>query len=57
MASGSAGAIRQQAGDLQAVARRRRSAMTAEAGGLVPLPGTGVDEKDVLHKANPPSIE
>ena len=49
------GAVRQQAGDLQVVGGGQALCHGLEPGGPVPLPGAGVDEKDVLHKANPPS--
>ena len=49
------GAVRQQAGDLQPVGGGQALCHGLEPGGPVPLPGAGVDQKDVLHKPGPPS--
>ena len=52
-----AGPVRHQTGHVQPVGGGQPVRQSAEAGGPVPLPGPGVDQKDVLHGLEPPSIE
>ena len=50
---GAAGAVRQHTGAVQAVEAPQAVRHLVNTGGLVPFPGTGIDDEDVTHKRAP----